>query len=299
MYICQYCESEYTETHLYASHVRWCTFNTDIDNKKVYSKISISLRYKNILKSISKWKDYYKDPVTCFTCNKQIDWFSRKNKFCSKSCSAINSNKNRPSGCPTRIKGNEQRKTKLQGQKKPQNKCKYCDNPVKGSSLVCKSDQCNILYESKFENTEIRGDYTRLYVKTCNLTGNIWMSPNKYARRHPYISDSLAEYRYNARFKFSLSDYPEWFSYASQLIDMHGWYSASNRGNNKSGCSRDHMYSVSDGFKNNVDVRLISHPANCKIITHKENQHKNKNSSISYEDLLHRISVFESTYGPL
>jgi hypothetical protein len=77
----------------------------------------------------------------------------------------------------------------------------------------------------------------------------------------------------------------------------YGWYAAKNRGDNLNGCSRDHLYSVYDGFKNKIDPKIISHPANCEIKPHKENQHKHSKSSITIEQLLERISDFEKQYG--
>jgi len=60
-------------------------------------------------------------------------------------------------------------------------------------------------------------------------------------------------------------------------------YKASNRGNNLKGISRDHMYSVSQGFQNNVDPTIISHPANCQLLIHTENQSKGDKSKITLE----------------
>jgi len=74
---------------------------------------------------------------------------------------------------------------------------------------------------------------------------------------------------------------------ASALIKQYGWYSAANRKNNLEGCSRDHLYSVSDGFKNGVDP---------KIIAHRTNQNKHSKSSITLEELMKRITMFEQRY---
>ena len=58
------------------------------------------------------------------------------------------------------------------------------------------------------------------------------------------------------------------------------------------GCSRDHLYSVSDGYKNKIDPKIISHPANCEIIPHRKNQNKHKTSSITLDELKERIKKF-------
>jgi hypothetical protein len=49
------------------------------------------------------------------------------------------------------------------------------------------------------------------------------------------------------------------------------------------------MYSVRDGFINNIDPEIIKHPANCQLMLHNENNSKNYNSSITIDDLIERI----------
>jgi hypothetical protein len=56
------------------------------------------------------------------------------------------------------------------------------------------------------------------------------------------------------------------------------------------------MYSVNEGWKNNIDPNLLRHPANCNLIPHSENQKKNAKSSITLEELMERIKDFESLY---
>lgn len=138
--------------------------------------------------------------------------------------------------------------------------------------------------------------YTRIYLCTCKISGIQWYSPTRKSI-HPSMISTKKLYSYQCRFLFGINLYPEWFMYAGPLIVNHGWYSASNRGNNLNGCSRDHLYSVSDGFINGVDPAIISHPANCQITLHRENQRKNKKSSITLEDLHNRIMLFTSKYG--
>jgi hypothetical protein len=120
----------------------------------------------------------------------------------------------------------------------------------------------------------------------------------KYCNKPKLPTDlSKVQYRTATKFKFSLNKYHDWFSESFELIKTHGWYSASNKNNNLNGCSRDHMYSVSDGYKNNIQANIISHPANCRIITHPENQRKREKSIISLSELLKRIEEFDKIYG--
>lgn len=103
-----------------------------------------------------------------------------------------------------------------------------------------------------------------------------------------------AQYGYLCKFTFGISLFPEEFD--SDLIKKYGWYAASNRGNNLSGVSRDHLYSVNDGYYNHVDPLIMKHPANCRLLPHRENQHKNRKSAITLEDLLNRIHVWDKKY---
>ena len=98
---------------------------------------------------------------------------------------------------------------------------------------------------------------------------------------------SLGYYRKLASFDFNLKDYPDKFDF--ELIKEHGFYSAANRGNNLNGVSRDHMYSVSEGYANGVDPNILGHPANCQLMRHNDNVSKNGKSSITLEALKNRI----------
>ena len=104
----------------------------------------------------------------------------------------------------------------------------------------------------------------------------------------------LQNYRADASFNFNVFDYPEEFNL--DLINEHGFYSASNRGNNLNGISRDHMYSCKMGLINNIDPKILGHPANCRLMRHNDNVSKNAESSITIEELLERITVWDKTY---
>lgn len=95
-------------------------------------------------------------------------------------------------------------------------------------------------------------------------------------------------YRQRCNFDFKFEDYPDKFDLT--LVEQHGWYSPSNKGNNLNGVSRDHMISVRSGFDLVIDPEVIKHPANCKIMLHRQNQSKREKSSITLEELLERIN---------
>jgi hypothetical protein len=94
-------------------------------------------------------------------------------------------------------------------------------------------------------------------------------------------------YRPSSNFNFDINLYKDKFDLS--LVEKYGWYSPSNKGNNLNGVSKDHLFSVKDGFINKVSIDIISHPANCRLMIHRDNQIKNSKSIITLEELLKRI----------
>jgi len=107
--------------------------------------------------------------------------------------------------------------------------------------------------------------------------------------------DGLDRYRQQCRFRFNVYDYSDKFDLL--LIEQYGWYKAKNRGDNPNGVSRDHMYSVKEGFTNNVNPYIISHPANCILMRHCDNNRKNTNCSITLNELIDKINKWDKCYG--
>lgn len=127
---------------------------------------------------------------------------------------------------------------------------------------ICKGVNCNIILEGR-----------KQYCHNC---------------RHDYYE----VYKPNCRFQFNLNLYADLIEGIEYLKEL-GRYSPSNRKNNLSGASFDHMYSIKDGYVNRIDCSIISHPANCRIMPHSENNLKNIDSSITLENLLERIKLFD------
>jgi hypothetical protein len=212
---------------------------------------------------------YIKNPKLCTNCRNIIPYeYRNTNKFCSRSCAG-----------------------KYNNSKKDWTKIKTGPKSIK-KIIKSKSNKNVKSKKDHFDNAP----FTRIYLCTCKITGIKWYSRTVKTIHHSAI-DSKQLYSYQCRFKFSISQFNDWFKYSSELIKKHGWYSAANRGNNLNGCSRDHLYSISDGFKNNINPEVISHPANCEIKIHKENQSKRSKSSITLDQLFVRIEKFESIYG--
>lgn len=144
---------------------------------------------------------------------------------------------------------------------------------------------------------EFRYIKTNNRVKTyCSNSCGTKHSPSRKKRIDQQRSyrTSLANYRSDCKFKFNIKDFPLEFDF--YLIEQHGWYKARNRGNNITGVSRDHMVSVRYGFNNNIDPKIISHPANCQLLPHSENSSKHMKCSITLEELKLRILNWDSKY---
>lgn len=107
-------------------------------------------------------------------------------------------------------------------------------------------------------------------------------------------SKGMKRYRELCKFSFSLSDYPD--EYDFKLIKENGWYSASNKGNNINGVSRDHMFSVQKAFTLCINPYFISHPANCKLMLQKDNNKKKTKCSITEDDLYIRVIEWDKKY---
>jgi len=239
---------------------------------KILGRTKCSLSVKCGKLNISTFVFAERFEIKCLNCNKLITTTAKQNKkFCNHSCSTIFNNKH---------------KSYVFGKKML--KCSECGIDVEVdkragtcSCIVCKEKLNRERYEQ------------RIGLKKCKSCGQV--NSKKYTIYCDECRYTYYElYRPSCKFKFNPLSFPEWLD--CDLILKHGRYSPSNKGNNLKGVSLDHMYSVKDGFINNISPDIISHPANCKIMVHNENSSKHSNSSISIDELLLRIENFNETY---
>ena len=185
---------------------------------------------------------------------------------------------------------------------------KICENCKKehdgnyGSGRFC-SCKCARGFSTKSKRKEInkkvskklKGKIYKIYNNNClncnKLCKNKFCCINCYKEYYNNIRTSFENYKIKCKFEFNIYDYPNMFDLS--LIYKYGWYSASNKQNNLNGISRDHIFSIKEAFINNIDPKLISHPANCKLIRHKDNQRKNIKSEITLEKLILKIKKFD------
>lgn len=169
------------------------------------------------------------------------------------------------------------------------------------SKRKCCSRKCsNSLRGSHTQESKNKISLKLTKIKKCkmcngNFTGHRkFCSDNclkNYRRRN---STEFQKYKSDSLFKFSLNDYPNEFDF--RLIEEYGWYKASNHGNNLGGVSRDHIFSITEGFKRKIVPSIIAHPANCRLMIHSKNSSKHKKCDVTLEELLDKIKNWNIKY---
>lgn len=268
--ICKNCEVEIPENRIYCSLT--CTNIFVNKNLRDYTKCSET--------QSKKFQDkYHKNPKKCKTCGSNIPYDKKDGSFCNDECFKKNINKNRKGikynltidGLNAIRNGNNKMFKKLnpnfiskEEYDLTPKKCLYCEN--------------NIPHEKK------RRKYcSKKCSSACKVSETL---KNK---------TPLQQYRFKCRFLFNVYDYPSYFNI--ELINKFGWYSPTNKKNNLDGVSKDHIFSIKDGFLLNVPSEIISHPANCQLILQRANSKKFSNSAITLEELKNKIIEWDNLYG--
>ena len=249
---CLICKQVYSvkglSTHIIASHTqdgkkKWATIS-DIEVSKVRARGTI---VKN-----GNEHSYLQNVNFCKECNIPLSYDKRKNKFCSRSCSAIHSNNNAPA-----------------------------DRKRGPSKTVTLSK-----HEMRKAKRNIVGPYSTLYHSTCAVCSVTIVS--QYAKK--YCGDHASHYSHHMRakywFTFVLKDYPDLFDFA--LLKAYGMRS----NDNIAGVVRDHKVSVADAIKYDYDPYYIKHPLNCELMVNSENAKKHKQSSMSYDELVTQVKEY-------
>lgn len=270
---CIYCKKEYSIrgifTHVDRAHLGSTKYSSG--NNGSYQKLSNDAKDRHAILE----KEYNVNPNKCKECNAIMPYINKNNKFCNNICSAKHYNSLRKENgwvrsyeskkkLSEKISGREYIKGMLLTQK-----CKNCENNftyVGNNKLrtFC-STSCGSYYHAKLRREELRN-----------------------------IKTDFENYKMDTKFKFNLADYPNEFNF--ELIKKYGWYKAKNRGDNLNGVSRDHMISVKYGFENNIPAHIIAHPANCELLQHNDNISKYKKCSLTLEELVYRIEMWDLIY---
>lgn len=278
--ICKWCDKHFENIIApdFANHVRWCDKNPR-DEKQTRKKISKTLAKKLSLKR-GEIKEYNLICLKCnesFICKEYENLFDKNNfRFCGVKCANSYSSSFKP--C-------------LKGKKKNINctKCnKICEVSITSPINKFKCDDCKLIKSiCKYCNSEIKHSYEKVY---CNIK----------CKRNFYRKDItiFSNYKRFCAFNFSLKNFPDEFDFS--LIEKYGWYSAStSKKPNLSGVSRDHIFSVKQGYIDSIDPYYISHPANCQLLRQTDNSSKCMKCDITFEALKIKVENWNLKYGPL
>lgn len=220
-------------------------------------------------KKFSNELKYNESPKKCKECGVPISYKKRHNIFCSQNCSATNNNKKR----------------------------------VNKPHILSEVGYNNLVASAKKKHEKEINEYEK-NPKHCLNCNEIL----KYSKRKNVFCDNKCKkeyqiknktnfqvYKDNCSFKFNLNDFATDFDFS--LIEIFGWYAPKNHGNNLNGVSRDHMYSIVEGYKNNIPPEIIAHPANCMLMTHSENASKRTKCSITLDELKNKIKYWNEKYN--
>lgn len=253
-------------------------------SKKEISAQNLFKHYNSYLKNLQRLNEN-----KCLQCGS-----STLSKFCSQSCSGkYNNNKRKDSNfsysATSRIKKRKSRHFTT-------NKNDITNPYTLNTSVILINKKLKTQKAEELFLSSIVGPYTKIYKNTCSKTGETFFSSGK-RKFHPTIISDRSDYRRLCQFNFSISQFPREFDYS--LVEEYGWYSTpgSRKGvTNLNGISRDHIISVDYGWKNNIDPKIISHPANCQLMRHSENNKKKMACGITVEDLLLKIAEWDGKY---
>ena len=237
--------------------------------KNKYCDVSCQNKHLGTERENKKYGELKSFNVLCNKCGKEFEiqerekFFPMKDKYyCSRSCA--NSH--------VRTEGSKQKTSSKM-------KDYHFGNAIESNKEIINCIECN-----------------KEILITPYYLGKKHFCSNKCRRQYDFKKKTEKEkYRTLAQFKFSLNQFPNEFDFS--LIKQHGWYQAKNHGNNLNGVSRDHMLSIDEGVKLNIDPLLLAHPANCQLLCHSDNQIKQHKSSITLEQLLEKIKIWEFKYG--
>ena len=280
-------------THIFKQHVKADNgIKNSGGNNGCYSNKNYKEKHrKSIQESMDKrYGKKQERTVVCSKCGKEFTIIEREKDrkekyFCSRSCAN------------SHVVSEEHRKKVSESIKKLQPIKTFCIRC--GKEITAKPGAyrtlCNECRNQQQEQERLKKESISISKNGLVITGRRMTVEQKMELCERNTKASKHYYRLQCQFNFALSDFPDEFDF--DLIRKYGWYKAKNNGNNPNGVSRDHMYSVMEGYRNNVDPSIISHPANCRLIRHNDNISKLDGSTITLEELLDRIEKWNKKYN--
>lgn len=210
---------------------------------------------------------------SCKHCGDEfVSYISEERFFCSLNCSASYNNLQR-NGLTEDVKNKiSQSLKKHYGPVKEKNKKEITDD--------IGEKQCKLIKE---KNRKCRSCGVEKKIPKYKITCDDC--------RYQYYKF----YRPSCEFDFDFKTFETEFNTTD--LKKLGWYSPSNKGNNLNGVSKDHMYSVKEGFINKIDPEIIKHPANCQLLKYSENSIKKTSCSITIDELIDRIKKWDDKFN--
>ena len=217
-------------------------------------------------------------------------------KFCSLSCS-------------TSFRNKAKKERSIENYSSSPKTCQHCNQQLaysqrknKYCSKSCSSKVTNNVPRKRGPNAAEKILCSKVKFILCKHTNKFYLNKNPdgtVRRCSPYIKSIKEKYYASSRFRFNVYNYPEEFDLS--LIDQYGWYSCPGKKRksklkNIHGISRDHIISISFGFANNIDPKIISHPANCRLMMHSENKNKSYRCDMTIDQLLAKIEIWNKKY---
>lgn len=216
---------------------------------------------------------YNKNLNYCKQCDSPLPYEKKTQQFCNSSCSATYTNNTRDPNFIFKTQNTWRKKLGTIHFDNPTTKNKSYGTYIPKPKISKTCPTCDSIFVSNSKN--------HIFCHpTCNITKN-------------------GKIRYRALCKFNINkkEHPQLFN--STLISKFGWYTPSNKGlYNPTGLSWDHLYRIQDGFSNNIDPNIMSHPANAELVPWTINKSR-KHSMITLEELYQRIAKWESGYRDL
>ena len=313
---CEICNEEFDKSQQKSNHVRWHHKDEEfLKNFRENQKKGFEKRLNNKLGEIKIFKVNCEKCKSEFEVNEREKQFPLKEKYyCSRSCA----NSRITTGC---LKKGICVKCKREidvDKRTDLNRCLCSDCREESRKLKAIKPKeiwicpvCNKelkLSPSQIKNRKYcsrtclkRSSLPKEKCLECNKDIIMYRSNKRFCNRECYKKFYLKKravkvnYQWLSNFKFSLSQFSKEFDFS--LIEKHGWYKPTNKGNNLDGVSRDHMFSVYEGMSQNINPLLLAHPVNCKLMLHVENNLKKRRCSIILLGLLERINNWEIKYG--
>lgn len=226
-----------------------------------------------------RYFEYLSNPNKCKTCEKDLMFDKRFNKYCSSSCS-------------TKIT-NKQRKKTTKGKEKSLI-CSTCGKVYQGSihTPKCKGLCKECIKNKKVQNIKSKA-FSKIPWRICNHCKKQFISRRKlkYCDNCSYLYKTTNRVKY--KFTFNIFNFPDLFDL--ELLKNVGFYAPGGKAGrwNIQGFSRDHKVSVNEAIKNNYDPYYITHPLNCELLPHIDNTRKNSKSSISYDLLKMQVNEYD------